>query len=216
MLKTSGSYTYIKYKTTSGSYKRGFVKTSQLNIPTGNLAKPIRTGYLVQDYKTIIHNGKQKHNGIDIGTARLSDVEQPVYAVETGTITMYQRYAEFSGEEYLIGYGNEIELVYNNSSYLAIYAHLSAFTYGEPIIPNNKTKQISANNTSITAKYHVIPPTGSSAAKTVQKGEEIGHTGNTGNSEAAHLHFEIKLNSGQKTNLDPFLYVVFPDVGYYV
>lgn len=217
VLKASGSYTYIEYKTSSGAYKRGFVKTSQLTIPDSTLEKPIRSGNLSQDFKASSYNGISSHNGIDISTSRLANPEQPVYAIAAGTITMYQKYATISGTEYLVSYGNEIELVYNyaGSGYKAIYAHLSDFTYGDPIIPKDNTRQLSSND--VTVRTRVIPVEGSSeTTKTVQKGSEIGKSGNTGNSYGAHLHFEIKSTSGQSVNQDPFVYVVFPAVGYYV
>ena len=197
-----GSSYYIEYKTSSG-YKRGFVLTSELTIPSKNWAKPIQSGHLSQDYKG------SAHPGIDIGTAAV-----PVYAIADGTIQMQQIYATISGTDYLVSYGNVIYLSFteNGTSYTAIYAHLSDFAYAEPIIPSSNTKQLSAS--SVSKKEYNLTVTGTATTtKSVQKGELIGYSGNTGNSTGAHLHFELK-NSNNET-LDPFLYVVFPDVGYY-
>lgn len=39
----------------------------------------------------------------------------------------------------------------------------------------------------------------------VQKGQEIGYMGNTGNSSAAHLHFEVFNNNNVRINPEPYL-----------
>jgi murein DD-endopeptidase MepM/ murein hydrolase activator NlpD len=193
---TNGCY-FIKYKTPT-TYKYGYILTANVSIPgsTYSLSKPIGSGYISQDY---LVNG---HTGIDIAGIYHADVN----AIDTGG--SYFNQVRWKNPDnnvtYLISYGNYVKqnVSAGGKSLLAYYAHLSSFSgVNTPSYPSlqKSASEVSGEQT-YTLKY-----------ETRYSGDKIGETGNVGNSYGEHLHFEMRENN---TIVDPFDYVLFPDIGY--
>lgn len=193
---TNGCY-FIKYKTPT-TYKYGYILTANISIPgsTYSLSKPISSGYISQDY---LVNG---HTGIDVAGVYHADVN----AIDTGLSDFNQvRWTNLDNNvTYLISYGNYVkqEVSAGSSDLLAYYAHLSSFSGVST--PSYPSLQKSASEVNGAQTYTL-------KSETRYSGNKIGETGNVGNSYGEHLHFEMRENN---TIVDPFDYVLFPDVGY--
>jgi len=129
----------------------GTSSTSQSSCPGGGA---IGSGAFVwpADNHSISGNDYWSgHLGIDISAGEGA----PVYAADSGVVTV----AGWSDR----GYGNMIQIDHGNG-YSTLYAHLSVIGVG--------------------------------VCTSVGAGQWIGAAGNTGNSQGAHLHFEVRLNGG--------------------
>ena len=184
---------YIRFKTPSG-VQYGYVETSKIFIPTSGYTRPIRSGTIGAR-----HGGD--HLGIDVGAASGT----PVYAVDSGSAKYLYELGkvENSSVDQYVYYGKHIELTIGTK--ICVYAHLSGFN---GIVTDNGSYS--------SAGYHVGKRVSgrrfeSKGTVNVTQDQIIGKVGTTGNSTGNHLHFEIKQNG---TSLDPFSYVIFPDIGY--
>jgi hypothetical protein len=125
------------------------------------------------------------HMGLDI---RTQDRERlPVYAAAPGYISRV-RIEPF-------GYGRAVYIVHPNG-FTTVYGHLSEFT--PALAAFVKAKQYAEK----TWKIEIEIPAGRFP---VQKGSLIAYSGNTGGSQAPHLHFEIR-QTAEDLNLNPLLF----------
>jgi hypothetical protein len=125
------------------------------------------------------------HMGIDIKT--LAKENQPVYAAAEGYIS---RIKIEPG-----GFGRAIYITHPNG-YTTLYAHLNNFA--AKIDAYVKQQQYASETWRIEL---AVPP----ALMPVKQGDFIAYSGNTGGSQAPHLHFEIRRTSDD-VNLNPLLF----------
>lgn len=125
-------------------------------------------------------------DGVDMAT---SGKAPEVYAVGSGTAYYYQVQATVGGTNYLVSYGNLVELKWG--SYVAIYAHLSSFNGVNTPIPSSQTKKYSYSQCKKNGYAYSKKLVGT---KNVSEGDVLGNVGTTGNSTGYHLHFGLKVN----------------------
>ena len=124
------------------------------------------------------------HMGVDIKTAARENL--PVYAAADGYIS---RIKIEPG-----GFGRAIYITHPNG-YTTLYAHLNNFAAKIDAF----VKQQQYANESWKVELDVSP-----ALLPVKKGDFIAYSGNTGGSQAPHLHFEIRRTSDD-VNVNPLL-----------
>lgn len=125
------------------------------------------------------------HSGIDIKTQQREGLK--AYAIGEGTVTRIK--------VSLWGYGKVIYIAHPNG-YTSVYGHLQKFSPKiEEYINTIQYKKQSF-------EVEVFPDFGE---LTVEKGELIAYTGNTGGSSGPHLHFEIRSSVSEKPT-NPLLY----------
>ena len=117
------------------------------------------------------YSNKKYHGAIDYGCPKGT----PVYAAESGTVTIYDGgYGDgYYGSNDGYGWRNYIDIVHGNG-YKTRYAHMS------------------------TGRF--VVKTGTK----VERGQLIGYSGNSGNSSGPHLHFGLYLN-GNKVYPEPYI-----------
>lgn len=125
------------------------------------------------------------HAGIDIKTQQRQGL--PVFAAEAGTVSRI-KISHW-------GYGKALYVAHPNG-YTSVYAHLQKF--GPEIEAYVKKLQYQKQQYEI----EVFPEYGE---LTIDKGDTIAFTGNTGGSSGPHLHFEIR-NSLDEKPTNPLLY----------
>lgn len=126
------------------------------------------------------------HSGIDISSATGS-IGQPIFAAADGFIDRIRIQES--------GYGHSL-YIKHPKGYTTVYAHLDKFSAAiEQYVKEAQYKR---------ERFEVdlSPPDGMFKVK---KGEQIGRMGNTGSSEGAHLHFEIRHSASQRA-LNPLLF----------
>ncbi len=123
------------------------------------------------------------HSGIDLS----GDIGAPIYAAADGYV---HRVRVQEG-----GYGNALYVRHPNG-YTTVYGHLHRFR--PDIARYVKAEQYRRERFEI----DLYP---GEKAFVVKKGEHIGDMGNSGSSDGAHLHFEIRRTRDQKT-LNPLLF----------
>lgn len=125
------------------------------------------------------------HMGVDIKTAARENL--PVYAAAEGYIS---RIKIEPG-----GFGRAIYITHPNG-YTTLYAHLNNFA--AKIDAYVKQQQYAKESWKVELS---VPP----SLLPVKKGDFIAYSGNTGGSQAPHLHFEIRRTSDD-VNLNPLLF----------
>jgi hypothetical protein len=125
------------------------------------------------------------HMGIDIKTAQRENL--PVYAAAEGYIS---RIKIEPG-----GFGRAIYINHPNG-YTTLYAHLNNFA--AKIDAFVKQQQYAQESWKVELQ---VPPT----LLPVKKGDFIAYSGNTGGSQAPHLHFEIR-RTEDDVNVNPLLF----------
>jgi murein DD-endopeptidase MepM/ murein hydrolase activator NlpD len=112
------------------------------------------------------------HSGLDVRTNKVENI--PIYAIGDGYVSRVKIEAG--------GFGNAIYITHSNG-FTSLYAHLNLFW---PALENhirfNQYKQKSWK-IDMTFLPHEFP---------VRKGQFIANSGNTGSSQAPHLHIEIR------------------------
>lgn len=125
------------------------------------------------------------HMGLDVRTNGKENL--PVYAVADGYVS------RIIIEQY--GLGKAIFITHNNN-YTTVYAHLNTFYDDLEDAVEKRQYADSKRELDITFPAGTFP---------VDKGAFIAYSGNTGGSEAPHLHFELR-NTKTDNNLNPLLY----------
>ncbi len=126
------------------------------------------------------------HAGIDIKSSK-GVAGDPIFSAADGYI------ARIKVDE--SGYGNSIYISHPNG-YTTVYAHLDRFT--DEVAAYVKTQQYNQQSFEVDLKpgFDQFP---------VGQGEQIGLMGNTGSSNGAHLHFEVRETHSQNP-INPLLF----------
>lgn len=191
VLYYSGDYTmYCIEFMNVNTRDRGFVDANKITVRT-EWERPITTGRISQDFM------ENNHAGIDVAASAGTDV----YAVKGVQHESRVSTGIVDGSRKLVNYGNHI--VCTISTNTIVYAHLSSFANGEASTLASHRSKFTGSSTHETK-----------ATWTPSAGDVIGSVGNTGWSTGNHLHFEVYKTSSTGTKIDPFRFVVFPDIGY--
>ncbi|MFC2118057.1 M23 family metallopeptidase [Bacteroidota bacterium] len=125
------------------------------------------------------------HSGLDVRTDGMEGIE--IYSIDDGWVSRIIVAPN--------GYGNVI-FITHPTGFISVYAHLDA--YEEKITSFVKNIQYRRHSFSV----DIFPER---TQFPVSKGDLIGFSGNTGGSEGAHLHFEIR-DAGTNNILNPLKY----------
>jgi hypothetical protein len=125
------------------------------------------------------------HMGFDIKTNARENL--PVYAAADGYI------GRIKIEPY--GFGRAIYIFHPNG-FTTVYAHLNAFNPALEKWVEDQQYQQQSWKVFLELTPDLFP---------VKKGDFLAYSGNTGGSQAPHLHFEIRRTNGD-VNLNPFLF----------
>ena len=127
-------------------------------------------------------------------------VGNKIYAGMDGEI----EYIQYLCNGILYSYGNQARLTDPTTKTYILYGHLSKFVGADAQVTQTchevygKNASCGAGACSSGIKKSVI------LKKNVKKGELIGYTGNTGNSDGPHLHVEIHENGSSSCITDPY------------
>jgi Peptidase family M23 len=112
------------------------------------------------------------HSGLDVRTNKVENI--PIYAIADGYVSRVKIEAG--------GFGNAIYITHSNG-FVSLYAHLNLFW---PALENHiRFNQYKQKNWKIDMQF--LPH-----EFAVRKGQFIAYSGNTGSSQAPHLHMEIR------------------------
>jgi len=125
------------------------------------------------------------HSGIDIKTQQREGL--PVYAIGDGSISRIKIS--------LWGYGKALYITHPNG-YTSVYAHLQKFAPKIEAYIKKLQYQKKSYEVQTFPKYGEL---------TLNKGEIIAYSGNTGSSAGPHLHFEIRSSISEKPT-NPLFY----------
>lgn len=189
------TFYYIRFLGPNHDIRYGYVAKNVIYIPHYGYTRPITTGTVTQKYSG-------SHNGVDIAASSGTNL----YAVTSGTAEFKYHYYLLNGKNTLVSYGMFVDLKVGSRTFR--YAHLSSYAghATNSTLPSSGfydgalEREINAG---------LIPKT--VATKNVSAGTVIGKVGTTGRSTGNHLHFEVR---NSNVTADPWLYVVFPDIGW--
>jgi murein DD-endopeptidase MepM/ murein hydrolase activator NlpD len=153
-----------------------------------NFSFPLDNMIVTGNYAEIRNN--HFHAGLDLRTDPVKHL--PIYSIEIGYVSRIKVST--------YGYGKVI-YISHPSGLLSVYAHQHHFS--EKIEKYVREKQAEKE----TFEIELFP---NKDELVVSKGEVIGFTGNTGSSDAPHLHFEVR-DEKSEIPLNPFLYFKFKD-----
>jgi murein DD-endopeptidase MepM/ murein hydrolase activator NlpD len=130
--------------------------------------------------RTAQYNG---HAGIDIASGGVS---KSVFAVDSGFAVYKQSIGQYNNQPILYGYGNHVYLKGNNDTRVVLYAHFESFSgVGTQNVSQNEgypAKPYITNKQDLVRGY-----------QNVNRGQNLGLSGNTGLSDGVHLHFEARI-----------------------
>ena len=127
-------------------------------------------------------------------------VGNPIYAGMDGQI----EYIQYLCNGILYSYGNQARLTDSSTGTYILYGHLSSFVGASAQVSKTchevygQSAKCGAAACSSGIQKNVI------MKKNVKRGELIGYTGNTGNSEGPHLHVEIHEGGSGTCITDPY------------
>ena len=153
-----------------------------------NFTNPLENIVVTGNFAEIRNN--HFHAGLDLRTDPVKHL--PIYSIEKGYVSRIKVSS--------YGYGKIIYITHQNGI-VSVYAHQHRFS--DRIEKHVREKQAEKE----TFEIEIIP---NKNAIPVTKGEVIGYTGNTGSSEAPHLHFELR-DEKTEVALNPLLYFKFKD-----
>jgi hypothetical protein len=161
-----------------------FSLRAQVNYPRDYFAPPV-TGplTLAGNFGEIRPN--HFHAGFDIRTNNKEGM--PVYAVADGYVSRIRISA--------VGYGKALYITHPNG-YVSVYGHLRGFNIAIQAKTISLQTQLQSFEMDTLLNREVLP---------VKKGELIGFSGNTGSSQAPHLHFEIR-NEQTEMPINPYFF----------
>lgn len=191
------TFYYIRFLGPNHDIRYGYVAKNAIYIPRYGYTRPITTGTVTQQYSG-------NHNGVDIAASSGTNL----YAVTSGTAEFKYHLYDFgdgSGLK-LVSYGKFVDLKTGTRTFR--YGHLSSFAgnVSEVNYPSS-----GYYNDTVATTVHRNLTSRSAGTKSISTGSIIGKVGNTGCSTGNHLHFEVR---NSNVTADPWLYVVFPDIGW--
>ena len=157
---------------------------SQNSYPKDYFSSPINMKIAIAGTFGELRNN-HFHSGIDIKTRQKKNI--PIYASADGYIARI-KVSSF-------GFGKAIYINHDNG-FSTVYAHLESFNDTLNHYTINKQYEKEQFEVDLIMKENMF---------TIQKGELIGLSGNTGSSTAPHLHFEIRNTSTQDV-INPMLF----------
>jgi hypothetical protein len=157
---------------------------AQVNYPRDYFDPPVKgTLTLAGNFGEIRPN--HFHAGFDIRTNNKEGM--PVYAVADGFVSRIRISA--------VGYGKALYITHPNG-YVSVYGHLRGFNTAIQAKATGLQMQLQSFEIDTLINRELLP---------VKKGELIGFSGNTGSSQAPHLHFEIR-NEQTEMPINPYLF----------
>lgn len=125
------------------------------------------------------------HAGIDIKTNQSENLN--IYAIGDGYVSRIKTDAE--------GYGNALYITHTNG-YTSVYAHLNTYVGSIGAYLKQQQYQAQKFELDLNIPAGVLP---------VSKGQVVAKSGNTGSSNAPHLHFEIRDTYSEQA-INPLLF----------
>lgn len=156
----------------------------RVKYPTGYFSSPLDTVLNLKGSFGEIRSN-HFHSGIDIGTGERENM--PVLAAASGYVSRIK----ISGS----GFGKAIYITHSNG-YVSVYAHLGRFNDAISDIVRNMQYQKESFEIDTLLKPKELK---------VKKGDVIAYSGNTGDSEGPHLHFEIRDEKSEEP-INPLLF----------
>ncbi len=161
-----------------------FLSPAQVNYPRDYFVSPVSGPLtLAGNFGEIRPN--HFHAGFDIRTNNKEGM--PVYAAADGYVSRIRISA--------VGYGKALYITHPNG-YVSVYGHLRSFNTGIQAKTAALQTQLESFEIDTLINRTLLP---------VKKGELIGFSGNTGSSQAPHLHFEIR-NEQTEMPINPYLF----------
>lgn len=161
-----------------------YTLSSQVNYPRDYFGPPLNLPIrLAGNFGEIRPN--HLHAGFDIRTNNKEGL--PVYAAADGYVSRIRISP--------VGYGKAIYITHPNG-YVSVYGHLKAF---------NTAIQAKASSYQYILQSFELDTLINRELLPVKKGELIGFSGNTGSSQAPHLHFEIR-DEITEMPINPYLF----------
>jgi hypothetical protein len=161
-----------------------FSLNAQVNYPHDYFAPPVKEPLtLAGNFGEIRPN--HFHAGFDIRTNNKEGM--PVYAVADGYVSRIRISPA--------GYGKALYITHPNG-YVSVYGHLRGFNTAIQGLTISLQTQLQSFEMDTLLTKELLP---------VKKGDLIGFSGNTGSSQAPHLHFEIR-NEQTEMPINPYLF----------
>jgi hypothetical protein len=161
-----------------------FSLAAQVNYPRDYFDPPVKGPLtLAGNFGEIRPN--HFHAGFDIRTNNKEGM--PVYAVADGFVSRIRISA--------VGYGKALYITHPNG-YVSVYGHLRGFNTAIQTKAMDLQTQLQSFEIDTLINRELLP---------VKKGELIGFSGNTGSSQAPHLHFEIR-NEQTEMPINPYFF----------